>query len=733
MPQYDRTAPVRDNTSVDSISEQSGAIDQLASLSLDISDADIIRNLDLRINDSREYWDSPRDFDLKNTRNENMRMALGKTEETGLYRHQKPYKENQIFLGEESITAYVTAQLAGPVVIPASDENRSKLFASDLEKAIKAHSEDVVDLEQIVELCVRNIRMKRVSIIKFHYDENYGPKGEIISESLNPEHVILDKNATLGSNPAFVCHVLKMSAEEAMNRFPKKTKEIMTALGIVRKTAKQMTQEIAIREVWLTHYNKKNEPQEGVVWYFDNLVLEKSRNPNWLYTSENLNLLKYAKKPFIFGNLVNYGDHLIDDTTPVEQAIPQQMSLNRRGRQIMENADKANGLLVISTDSGLSKDDGQNITGDPNQKLFIATNGQAVEQLVHQINAQILPDYVIKDKFDSRIQIGNLLGAPTDFTGAQSDDGDPTLGEVVIKKNQSSGLQDKMVRAISRMLRAYYQYLVQMMIVWYDEEHSFVHDSGDGEFDYITLKRGLIEEGIRVKAGKPTNPDRSRTEAIALNLVKQDKIALLDAYKMLGLDNPQQLYDNWAKQQADPMSLARDALDVVDESEAYVAFMDIMNGVDVEVKENPSSEYITSLRKLMVNDAFLNPKDKKKRKYQAKFIEYVNKCIDSAEVHLQLDEAAGAGPEALRPQAPLPPLGSNGMPATQQPGMGMPPTGAPGAMSQPGMMPQAQPMPMGMPAPALMTPSSVFGGTPIPAPGQAPMPQPNNPAILPML
>jgi len=82
-------------------------------------------------------------------------------------------------------------------------------------------------------------------------------------------------------------------------------------------------------------------------------------NPNWLYASENLNLLKFPKKPFIFGNLVNYGDHLIDDTSPVEQAIEQQKVLNRLGRQIGEVAAKANGMLVISTDSGLTKDDAQ--------------------------------------------------------------------------------------------------------------------------------------------------------------------------------------------------------------------------------------------------------------------------------------------------------------------------------------------------------------------------------------
>lgn len=724
--EYDRTAPVLDNSNVDNIVDQTGEIDQLASLSLDMDDKDIIRNLNQRINDSEAYWNDTKGFDLKNARAENTRLHLGKIEESGLYKHQKQYKENQIFVSEESIVAYVTSQIAGPLVIPAGREDMHKLFASDLEKAIKCFCEDIVSLEQLVELWTRDILNKRIAIGHFYYDKDID---DVVLEHVDPEHVILDKNAALGKNPGFVCHVLKRTPEELINEFPKKEEDILSHLGIQRKTPKQMTKELAIRKVSVTHYDDKNEPQEGVVWYFDNIVLNKIHNPNYLYAKKDLNLLRFPKKPYIFGNLVNYGTHLIDSTTPLEQAAEMQKYLMRRGRQIAENADKANGILVIGTSSGLTKDDGQNITGDPNQKLFVDNDdGKNLSQLVMQLQAQVLPQYVVADKMDARVQVGNLMGAPTDFTGSSADDGDPTLGEVMIKKNQAAGRQDLMVRSITRMVGQVYEYLVQMFIVWYDDKsRMFTYDAGDGEFDFITLKRDLIHKGIRVKASKPANPDRSRIEAIVLQLLKADSISLLDAYKILQLDNAQQLYDNWAKQQTDPTALARDALDVIDESEAYVAFQDIMNGRDVEEKNNPSKEYVLSLRKLMINDDFL----KAKKNLQNKFVKYVNSCIDSLEARLALDEASEVGPPggaSLRPGAPLPDPNS------------MPPLGGvpqPGQMPMPGMPPPMPPMggmpgPMGMP-PGGPTPSSVFGGIPIPAPGQAPMPQSGNPGSLPMM
>jgi hypothetical protein len=744
--QYDRTSPILDNTSVDNIVDQQAQIDQLASLSFDMPDKDIIRNLDRRINDSETYWNDAKGFDLKNSRSDNTRMHLGKIDESGLYKHQKQYKENQIFVSEESVVAYVTAQIAGPLVVPAGNEDMHKLFAGNLEKVIKCWCEEVIDLEQIVELSVRNILNKRIAITHFFYDKDLD---DVVAEAIDPEHCILDKNAALGKNPGFVCHVLKRSAEELINEFPEAEEKIMNYLGIQRRTPKQMTKEYAVRKVSVTHYDKDNKPQEGVVWYFHGIVLQKIKNPNYLYSRKDLNLLKYPKKPYIFGNLVNYGTHLIDSTTPLEQASEMQKYLMRRGRQIAENADKANGILVIATSSGLTKDDGQNITGDPNQKLFVENeSSQGLSELVMQLQAQVLPQYVIDDKMDARMQIGNIMGAPTDFTGSNADDGDPTLGQVMLKKNQAAGRQDMMVRAITRMMADFYEYLVQMFIVWYTESRDFTYNAGDGEFDFITLKRELIHKGIRVKATKPANPDRSRIEAIVLKLLEEKAISLLDAYKMLQLENAQQLYDNWAKQSSDPMALARDALDIVDTAEAQVAFEDIMNGKDVPKKENPTKEYIMALRKLMVDGSYTDATGKTvgflraKKSDQNRFVKYVNECIDLVEKKIELEEAADQdGPEGLRPGTPLPPLqppqppmpSAGGMPPPGMPGQppmgGMPPPqGGPG-MPPPGM-PMAGPPPGPMPQPSV---GSVFGGTPIPSPGQAPMPQPGNPSSLPMV
>lgn len=712
---YEQISPPLNDQRVDRIEDApSGEIDRVPSLDLDISDKDIIRNLNARIEDARTYWDIPEGFNLRESRNENVRLFLGRQiDVTHLYRFQVPYVENEIFVAVETIVAYLTNQQPQPEVYPAQNTQQSKILAIDLEKALMAHSQKF-HLNRILEVCVRDLLLKRIGVIYLHFDPNHGDNGEIIPQPVDPDHLIIDKNAVLGGNPAFICHILKYSVDELVAEYPDKKEDIFEALGIVRGTAKQMTREIAVRRVWVTHYNEKGKAQEGCVTYFGKLVLAKYKNPNYLY-ARGKNFLDIPEKPFIFLNYINDGQHAIDITTPVEQAANMQNILNKRGRQIMENADKANGLLVISTDSGLTKDDAQNLTGDPNQKIIIKTAGQPVSSLVYQIPPHSLPSYVMDDKMDQRMTIHNIMGTPNEFTGSDNDmpgDG-KTLGQSMMAKNQAAGRQDLIVRAIDSFMDHYFKYLVQMMLVWYTGKHFFVYNGGDGEFDYITLHRDLIEEGmaVTVKSGTTLPFDKSRQEAVALNLAKMQMIDPYNLYKDLHMDNPQKRYDAWFKWKTQPDALARDSENDETEAAAYVDFIDILSGKEVKPRQDATKEHILTHRKQMITDKFL----KSPRKIQNNFLTHIEAELASLELRTSLDEMSQQGAEMLNPQIPIQPPMPPQMPGG--PSMGMPPTGPPqmgGGMPQPmgapGMMPPMGQPPVGSPPASLgniMTPAGL--------------------------
>lgn len=704
--QFTVATPRLNDRRVDDIGDQNNVIDTLTALNIDLSDSDLIKQFNARIEDSKTYWDQPQGFNLKQARANNSRLLVGKEIETQtLYRYQKTYVENQIFVANESIIAYLTQNPAVPEITPAQNSITSRKIAIDLEKALKAHSQ-TVNLDRILDTVARNLLAKRVGIVYWEFDPDYGDDGEIIPHVVDPEHVIIDKNAPLGSNPTFICHTLKYSIEELINRYPEKKNDIFTELGIVRGTPKQMTRIVAVRRVWFTHY-KDNKPVESCVTYFGNLVLGKYKDPNWNY-AKGKNFLRTHKKPFTFLNYINDGQHMIDITTPMEQAMPMQEVLNKRTRQIIENADKANGTLVVSTATGLTKDDLQNWTGDPNQKLLIKTGNQAASQLIYQVPPHDLPAWVINDKLDARTQILTIMGTPTEFAGTE--DGtraEPTLGQSIMIKNQASARQDLILRAIHQFLNDYFNQLVQMMTVWYDKDHFFVYNGGDGDFDYITLNRDMIEDGIvvNVKGGIGSASDKSRQEAIALQLLKLNKISLLDAYKDLHLDGAQNRYDNWAKEQTSPQDLARDAMEELNDTRAYVDFTKLMNGIDVQDYADRDKEYVLTMRKLMLTDSFLDAPAKD----QNRLLKFIKKVLDNLERREVLDQISGGNDlNQLNPDNPLPPYQPQMAPAPATPP-------APGGM---GAVPPEQQLPISalnapLGAPGIGGPATPELGTPL--------------------
>lgn len=685
------------DTSVDDLENaNSGVIDSLPTLDIDIADSVITKNLEDRIQDSIKYWNNTEGFNLEKNRNENMRMYLGKhVDTTRLYKYQTPYVENQIYIGINAIIAYLTARTATPETYPTDDSPQAKNFSQSLEKALQAWASKQEFAEKQEDV-VRNTLIKRLGALHFYFDPDEGDDGEVCVEVVDPEHLVIDKNARAGKNPAFIAHMLKMTANEALSRWPEKKDELFGYLGIKKGTPKQLDQILSVRKVCLTHYNKQFKAQEAVVYYVGNVVLEKSKDPNWIYTDETKNFLPCPQKPYIPLNFDNDGNHWIDYTSPIEQARNPQEVLNKRGRQLMEAADKANGLVIFSADSGLTKDDVQNITFDPNQRLVIKTNGKSVADLVHQIPPQQISDVLVNDKTDLRTQVHAILGTPSEFTGTpDGSDNEETLGQSTMKKNQASGRQDLYVRAIDRFNARVFRFAVQMFAVWYDKQRKFVHNSGDGEFDYVTMSRDLIQKGtvVNVQNGSTTPFDKSGEEAIGLALMKMGAIAPLDGYKMLHLQNPQRIYDNFAKFKTDPMELARNAMDELESNKAYTAYADIMNGRKIEDPEDVDKEFVLTMRKLMLQDSFL----KAPRKRQTVLLDYVEKAIKSLDLRTSLDQMAEEqGVDSLNPnnpiqppQPPQPPMGAPGMPPQGPQGSALPP--APG-QSQPMMPPQGMPM-----------------------------------------
>lgn len=661
------TQPMSDYD-LDQLSAKDGLLNTIPYLNLDLPDRYIIKTLHMTIEDSVRYYDNINEYNLKNKRLKSAQMLEGKhLQENKLYRHQTPYVDNEIFVGVDAIVAYVTAQAARAEVAPATKTIESRTLAKDLEAYMEYHS-DKHNLAKKQEGAVYNLMGKYIGLIKLRWDPLYGENGDIIPEVIDPNHVIIDKNAKLGANPRFICHVLKDTVDGLISRFPDKEKEIMRLFTIKRKGPLNMNAEVAYREVWFT-YMEDNKPQEGVAWYVRDLVLDKCKNINWLYEGEGNNFLDHPMKPFIGINIDNDGSNWIDKTSAVEQATPSQEVLNKIGLQVIDNLATANGTKVVSQQA-MTQDAVQNWTGDPNQTLMPKLQpGQGIDDVIKFFPPQIISPTALDQIQDLRATIHNILGTPSQFRG---DDNDlaKTASTNMMVKNQASGRQDKIIRAIDMAMTNYYNLLAQMMTVWYTDKHYATINSGDGDFDFIEMHKNKIEKGmsVKVQAGTTLPFDKARQEAVAQNAAELGFLSPYDYYDLMHIDDKQKRYDNLMKWKTNPQGLAMDLAADQADRQAIVDFTELMAGDKVKDREDPTPEYIEQMRKLMISDEFL----KAKTAIRNAVVKFVEKAAMSLQLRTQLDQMS----------APPPPPA----PAMPPPGIGQPP--APGGAPMP---PQAPP------------------------------------------
>jgi len=493
-------------------------------------------------------------------------------------------------------------------------------------------------------------------------------------------------------------------AQEALGKVQKDgiVRPRMEELGRSRKTNKLMSEIVAYNEVWFTDETADYGEQECVAWYFGDLVLDKIKNPNFLYDKEGLaikNFIDAPTKPYVFFNYLNDGSSLIDQTSPIEQAIPLQDVLNKRGRQIIENADTANSILVLKS-GAIKSEDAANITRDPNQILMLdAPDEQPINSAFGEVTPHLLPSYVIEDYQNTKNAIHNVLGTPSQFRGDDSKREVGTLGEAKMIQGQAGGRQDEMVRELEDGLDRYFRLLVQMMKVYYDEPKRLATRDNNGKFVSVQLSRATMPNiaNISISHGSLLRVDRERQENISMNLAKMGLIDPYNLYKDLSLKDADKRYETLNKFRIDPSSLVSDISSEINDRDAYIDFSVFMNGEEAEPRKNIKPSYIEAATKLMSTDEFLYADPKKRQKW----IEFIGNMVINLAQRAKVEEASQQGvlvdpnipmeakmpdqldmllqqeqppqmPPGMMPEEAMPPVDAGQMPPMPEMGQGMP-------------------------------------------------------------
>lgn len=641
-------------------------------LDLTMSDDQLDKMLINSLEADRDHWNK-KPWNLEQTDIENTAFLLGdQLNDKDFLKTDTKYVDNRLFSSTRAILSYVTGQLAKPDITPSKGDEVYLKGARDIGSSLYQHALDD-KAEHKVRAAVLNLISRKRGYLKLRWDPNVGLNGDIVTEVCNPEDIIIDRYAGYLANPQKIYHRIRCTVDELCSRFPEKATEIKEAFSIRRGVYTQTSRMITYFECWFTYTGEDGKPKEGVCWFIQekHLILDKMANPNWVYLKSDkkekeANVTSIPPKPFVTFNYINTGHSFIDETCLIEQARPLQIMLNKRLRQIGENADYVNGRWVADKNS-FSQEDARNLI-NKGSKTVAMVDMKKVPDPLRNVAPNQLGQWVENTVFDARNEIDGMMGTPSQFKGSDPDRQD-TLGRDLMIKQQAGALQDDLVRAVSLAMENYYKILLQMMRVYYTDDYWFQCKGGDGKYEFILINGDKLDSNVKVSVQTDsTLPlDKASIRGTALELWKAgNAIDYKTLMEDLGLPNPDIRAERYLKSNIDTVAYLQSIeMDQIN-AEAESDIMLLIANKEVEERDNYNQEYFDYYNKFMASNRFakLQETDPKAAQRVTAYLIAVQHAMMQS---LILQESVAPPPPAPIDPATGLPLDPNVIPSEQLP------------------------------------------------------------------
>lgn len=641
---------------------------------------------------AKAHWEKK--YNLKKLREDNLKLANTTYIKDRVVdeRYEQIFADNRLFVANRTLTSFLTTRMTQPEVIPSDDDPLALQFANDFEKILVAQA-DEMQTRQKVKLVVQDLLAgQRIGILKLCYNPN---KNCIELEHLSPDSVVVDHTVKQYEEPTFVQITQKRTVAKLIEQFPDKKDDLFLKLNIQKGVPAQLEVEKEITENWI--YIDNNGKQQLIVcWLYDDLVLGKTSDPNWLKVRKNL--LQYPTMPFVFFNFLNDGTGLIDSDSFIEQAQYSQKNYESMGQRIVEDAQYGGiGVPVFGKDA-IDQGEASKVKFSPVQRIILDTPD--VNKGFTTWQSGQMPNFIPEEKIDSRNNIDNIYGTPNILRGEQSNN--QTLGQDIIVRDQAEGRQSELIDAIDVGMSKFYQLEGQFIYRYYDEEKYYRLMGDDGKFEMLVISQEKIAQyadiGIRVKAGTNVPIDRAQRRATIIKLA--DRMPTLTLYRELGIEDPEETYKLYLLEQADPKAAIEDVDKQIFDRDAEEDLTMVIGGQLPEDRDDITEGYVNYLSEFLMTSKYehLQQRDPQAAARVSEFIDMIiAKAKQKADklatqvpipmgTQLPPDQqsqdqlAQGAQPPNAPPQPPQspaqPPQAPPMPPGQVQPPTGMPPVGA---------------------------------------------------------
>lgn len=520
---------INDLPQLDILSQPNEVIDPL---SLDISDAEIVRVVKENIKSSVSYY---KEKGLYDKQQKNLTYYLGQQPLYKASKKSKPYKENIIYEGLTRQKPIALSRMPDLTVKPGDDTPETKKSAHDLTGVFNS---DLKRREnrKALGLMTKQEPLYYYAVRKAIWNPEKGMFGDYEFPVVHPDNVVWDHNCA--DNDAnkmrFIAEQAKLMLKEVIMMFPNKEDEIKAEFGWSvdeRTEDAKMASPINIWEVWFHWYKKtgdKSERIDGVIWVYGNVALKKMKNPYFdyqgkkklfskemkekgAYTIEDMfagieqetdtvynNYFEEPQKPYFFMVYENMGKHPVSETSRVEQILEFQDSINMNGSIIQDMNIRSRGKDLFDTEA-IDQDTLDKIDlYDVDQALGISVPaGSSINNAHTHIEQKPATVQQYRSMTDDRQKGFEMLGTGPSTRGLSSPDS--TLGQEQMSREGDFGLIDDIVEdTINACSEWQANWSMQFIKLFYTQAHMRHILGKDGEVLHTKLTQDTVDNGMEV-------------------------------------------------------------------------------------------------------------------------------------------------------------------------------------------------------------------------------------------
>lgn len=543
-----------DNKVEDSDRSDSLASELLPELELSMTDDELIA--------LKQQWMKawePYEGKIKQIQDENEQYWLGNQ-----FGKSEGAIDNLIFESLETFLPIATRPKAEPLVEGDNTEAGNEI--ADRVRKMLAYLADTLSFNLKMKQVTRYWALYMLGAMKVGWSAQ---ENDVTCVSIRPQKLILEPTATVDEceyDGYYIGEKVEDMASDLVLRFPRKAQFIKDKVHDKMGTKLEYI-------LWTT--------DDYMFWTLDNEVLHKIKNPHWNYDTEEeemvtdeygeqtvvkkpvegRNHFNRPKKPYIFLSVFSLGKRPHDETNLIHQNKQLQDLVNKRLKQIDQNADNANNGIALSGDS-FTEEQAMNAAQKRRKGSAFWVPTGSVDDAIKDLPAQQLPTFIYESLNDYRNELRNVFG--TRGSSPQGTIKEQTLGGKQIIKSQDT---DRIGGGVSVYLEEFadrfFNWMVQLMYVYYDEPHFASVLGSERAKEYISLSSQDLNTKllIGVKEGSmiPHDPENQRMEAVALwEANALDPITFFDR---LEFPNPRETAKQLYLWQADPIALFPDLVE----------------------------------------------------------------------------------------------------------------------------------------------------------------------------